>query len=227
MIILGEKQNTKRINMMRQFIDTAFQMAQEEGFNAITVRNLASKTNYNSSTIYYYFSNFDTLLTFVALKYLSQFFKELWHIRQNYVNSIDLFLKTFDTFIKFVIKYPQQFQALILNDAIELDEVLKIYYEIYPDGHIREYSTFPIIRKNGITSVPTLELCISHGHIKAKSRDKIIELMDSIFYTLIKKSLTTTDVKELSDIENRYNEYLRLFIQCYKTPIGILNCPDI
>lgn len=223
---MTEKHNIKRITMMRQFIDTAFQMAQEENFEALTVRNLAAKTNYNSSTIYYYFSNFDNLLTFVALKYLSEFFKELWYIEQNYVNSIDLFVKTFKILIKYVIKYPQQFQILLLgNDEIILEEVLKIYYQIYPDGHIREHTSFPMIKRGNITSIPTLELCISHGHIKAKSRDKILELMESIFYTLIKKALTTTDDEGLLDIENRYNEYVRLFIQCYKTPLGILHTP--
>lgn len=214
--------------MMRQFIDTAFRMAQEERFDAITVRNLASKTNYNSSTIYYYFSNFDNLLTFVSLSYLSEFFKELWHVEQNYINSIDLYLKTFEIFIKYAVKYPQQFQTLtFLNEQVELEEVLKVYRQIYPDGHIREHSSFPIIRRNGITYIPTLELCISHGHIKAKSRNKIIELMESIFQSLIKKALSVNSQKDLIDIENRYNEYLRLFIQCYKTPIGILHYTDI
>lgn len=225
---LAKKYNKKRIDMMRHFIDAAFRIAQEESFDSITVRNLASKTNYNSSTIYYYFSNFNTLLAFVSLKYLSEFFKELWHIEQNYINSIDLYLKTFEIFIKYVIKYPQQFQTLTFcSDNIQMEEILKIYYVIYPDGHIRKYSTFPIFKKNGITSVPTLELCIAHGHIKAKSRYKIVELMESIFQSLIKKAMSTNDKEELIDIENRYNEYIRLFIQCYKTPIGILSYTNI
>lgn len=225
---MAQKYNKKRIDIMRHFIDTAFRMAQEESFDTITVRNVASSTNYNISTIYYYFSNFETLLTFVSLKYLTEFFKELWHIEQNYINSIGLFVKTFEVFIKYVIKYPKQFEILILGTgSMELEDILSTYYHIYPDGHIRENSTFPLLRKHGVMSIPTLELCIAHGHIKAKSKDKIIELIESVFQSLIKKCLSTTDADELIDIENRFNEYILLFIGCYKTPISILNYTDV
>jgi len=220
---MAEKNNKKRIDMMRIFVDAAYRITMEDSFDVLTVRSLAKETNYNNSTIYYYFQNFDYLQAYVSIRYLNEFFTDLWYLEQNYINGMDLFIRTLEILIKYIIKYPRLFKVLLLETRyFTIDELLDTYRCIYPGGHIREDSRFPIVKVDGKTVIKVLDICIQHGHIKAKSRNKIIELVESILTTLVYKAIDAHE-NEKADMEARFNEYVYLFTRFYKTPISILS----
>ncbi|MCT4594791.1 MAG: TetR/AcrR family transcriptional regulator [Anaeromicrobium sp.] len=214
----------KRIDVMGQFIDTAFRIAQKESFTSISVRRLAKDTNYNSSTLYYYFKSFENLMAYVSLKYLGGFYKEQWLIEETYINSTDRYIRTWELFIKYAIKYPNQFNMLIFGKCSkDLEEIFKTYSEIYPNEQVLDYSLFPIFRnRDNHCEIPLLDQCIGHGYVKSKSKTKIIELMESILKTLIEKAIDTVDETTLEDLAKRNNEYVRMFLSHYQTPIGII-----
>lgn len=218
----------KQIDMMRMFIDAGYQITLEEDYEALSVRSLATKTNYNKASIYYYFPNFEYYRLFVSLKYLNSFFNEMENAEKNYVNSLDLYVKTFKILIHYIIEYPYQFELLLFTDLPStLDETFEIYGQIYPSSSVGSEKRFPLYRFEDNVQIPLLDLCISHGHIKSKSRTKVIELTESVLNTLIDKAKSADEDIYKKALYDRFTEYIYLFIEFYKTPIGILNFKEI
>lgn len=220
--------NKKRLDTVRYFVDVGYRISEKEGFSSITVRNLAKEANYNSSSIYYYFPDFDYLLHYVALRYLNNFFNKLHNIEEDYINSLDLHVKVFNNFISSIVQFPEQFQNIIYSKHFnQIEDILDNYSIIYPNQYKKNIIIFPILEKNNKAIIPTLDLCVCSGYIKAKSKYKIIELTDSIIHSLILNAQSIDNPKELKNIENRYKEYIFMFIQNYKTPIGMLDYTEL
>lgn len=220
---MKENNTKKRRNTMRQFIDTAYKIVQEEPYDSISVRGLAKETHYNSSTLYYYFENIEHLMTYVSVKYLSGFFSEQRYIEQNHINSIDRFLKTWKALIKYGFRYPDQYYMLFYGDySNRLTEVLQTFENLYTNELTPLTKSFPLIKsEDGSTNMPILDLCIAHGHIKAQSREKLIELIDMLFKSMLLKAKEEKEAKAIIDMEKRMMEYMRLFLKSYQTPIGM------
>ncbi len=213
----------KRRNIMRKFIDTAYQLMQEENYENISVRQLAKNTHYNISTLYYYFDNIEHLMTYVSIKYLNRFINEQINVNQNYMNSIDKFLKIWKLLTKYAFKYPDQYYMIFFGDySNKMYNILETYEKLYPVEYTFEIKNMPLIKTNeGQTIMPLLDLCIAHGHIKAQDKSKLIEIIEIIFKGMLEKAKNESDKNEIEDMENNMIEYLKLFLKSYQTPIGM------
>lgn len=218
---MKEKSPPKKHATMAQYIEAVNALSDEVGFKNVTVRNVAVDTNYNSSNIYYYFENFYTLMSFVALRRLEGFFRELCDIEDDYVNCIDLSMRTFKAMISHLTKQPEVFRLLVMENA-NLREIMETYAAIYPDSAVARHPMFPIMKSDGTAEIYALDLCISHGYIRISSKYKLTELILSVTGTMIEKASASNDEERIR-IEERFIEYIGLFVQFYQTPISMLS----
>ena len=72
-----DRKQMYRQQTMGYFINAALEIIEEEGIDSLSIRKTAEKAGYNSATLYHYFSDFEELRIFSAMKYLDQYAKDL------------------------------------------------------------------------------------------------------------------------------------------------------
>lgn len=68
-----DRKEQLRKRMMAKFIISADEIMQKEGFDKITIRNVAQLAGYNSATLYNYFDDLDHLLFYMSMRYLAEY----------------------------------------------------------------------------------------------------------------------------------------------------------
>ncbi|MFW6036091.1 MAG: TetR/AcrR family transcriptional regulator [Halothermotrichaceae bacterium] len=219
---MNNKITKKRKKVMRRFINTTEQILQEESYDNLSVRKIAGESNYTCATLYYYFEDLNDLMTYVSLKYLMGFITQQKQIENNYIDSIDKFIKTWKIFINHAFKNPNQYYLLFYGDySIKLLKIIEIYKELYPANNRFSLNDLPIVRTpENKFILPHLELCIAHGHIKAHKKNIIIEGIEMIFKGMLQKIIKQKNINS-REMKEQMMEYIKLFLRSYKTPIGM------
>ena len=215
--MLKQRTHTRKQLVMAQFVEEGYQLSEEIGYENLTVRALTSRLNYNSSMVYYYFSNFDNLLKLIAIHYLTPFEEELCRIQMRYAfDSTAMLLHSLDAFVASAVDYPRQFQVLYRGGSSwTLEEALEVYHSIFSDAEVCQ--TYPVMTTQAGPEIPLLDMCILQGRFKIKSRDKLTELIGCISDSLIEKAVLARN-EEKPMLRTRFCEYMRLFFEHYSAP---------
>ena len=83
---------------MGYFINAALEIIEEEGIDSLSIRKTAEKAGYNSATLYHYFSDFEELRIFSAMKYLDQYAKDLPAYLEPVTRPLERYLKIWECF---------------------------------------------------------------------------------------------------------------------------------
>lgn len=99
---------------MRYFIEATLKIIEEEGAENLTIRKVSDLADYNSATLYNFFSSPDKLLAFSSLSYLKYYSNDL----KNYLlTSIQTYYKIFpDDLEDFE---AAKFRAMLIGETIE------------------------------------------------------------------------------------------------------------
>lgn len=130
---ISNKEMQKK-RMLSYFIEATQQIMEEEGLENISIRKIAKRAGYNSATIYNYFTDIDQLILLASMKYFRNYTIALSkHIRED-GDPYQNFLNVWNFFCDTSLEYPQIFYNLFFNKhSAHLDEIVKIYYGIFPD----------------------------------------------------------------------------------------------
>jgi AcrR family transcriptional regulator len=121
---------TERI--MRYFIDAAAEMIETEGLDQVTIRKVAERAGYTSSTAYNYFKEFSHLLFFACMKYTKDYIKELPEYLSKGDNTIEKWLQSWVCFCNHSFKNPEIYAMIFLSNLGEDSEKLLIqYFSLY------------------------------------------------------------------------------------------------
>ena len=125
-----------RMRMMSSFITAADEIMKEEGFDRITIRNVAQKAGYNSATLYNYFEDLDHLLFYMSMGYLAEYNESLVKIMTDYKDPMERYLKIWSVFIDQSFVKPQIFYQIFFSPKYRnhLYDTMRSYYQIFPEG---------------------------------------------------------------------------------------------
>jgi len=129
-----KKDDIKKIRTLRLFIDATAQIIEDEGIEGVTIREVAKITGYNSATIYNYFDNCNELISFAAMKFISDYVQAMPEYIAEANNALEEFLAVWQCFCEYCFQDPQIYYAIFTADIGDKPEdLIKDYYTLFPD----------------------------------------------------------------------------------------------
>lgn len=129
------KKEALRKQMMAKFIIAADEILQTEGFDKITIRNVADLAGYNSATLYNYFEDLDHLLFYMSMRYLAEYSRSVERVAAHYKTALERYLGIWAFFIDQSFEKPKMFYEIFFSPKYRnlLDVTMRDYYQIFPE----------------------------------------------------------------------------------------------
>ena len=206
----------KTLRTMDYFITAADEIIKEVGMENTTVRKIAKKAGYNSSTIYNYFNDLDHLIFFTKITHLEEYTERLYKEISDDIHPLEQFVKIWRIFSEEAFKNPHDYYDLFFSKySFELSESLNLYYKIYPErlntknDRLKAMLNEKDIYKRNMT---LMNDCIESGcFINKRDAKKINELMILTFRGLLNKYLETGS-KDYTGYTEKFMEYLDILL---------------
>lgn len=132
-----DRKQMYRQQTMSYFINAALEIIEEEGIDSLSIRKTAEKAGYNSATLYHYFSDFEELRIFSAMKYLDQYAKDLPAYLEQVTRPLERYLKIWECFCLHSFSHPDIFWLLFFKHADtnwDFSYYFHAYYDIFPES---------------------------------------------------------------------------------------------
>ncbi|MEW8957024.1 TetR/AcrR family transcriptional regulator, partial [Clostridium sp.] len=127
-----EKIDIKKRRMMKYFIEAAREIIDNEGIEKVTIRKVASRAGYNSSTLYNYFDNLEHLTFFAVFHYFQDYTNDIGNKLKYSRNSMERFFIIWESFCLYSFKYPKIYKTMFFGEFNRsIDESIKAYYKIF------------------------------------------------------------------------------------------------
>ncbi|MCR6112513.1 TetR/AcrR family transcriptional regulator [Bacillus sp. A301a_S52] len=128
------KKEIQRARMWRYFLDAATDVIEEEGIQNVTIRKIADRAGYTSSTAYNYFKDLSHLKFFAAMRFTTDYLNELPDYMAKGKNTVDKWLYAWECFCKHSFEQPEIYSVIFMgNLGVEPEELLDHYYDVYKD----------------------------------------------------------------------------------------------
>lgn len=123
----------KKQNLIN-FIHATQQLMETEDIDNVSIRKIASKTNFHNSTIYLYFEDLDQLIMLASVKYFTEYSHALMLHGQKYTPPNENFIDIWSLFIDATLKKPKIFYNFFFGSKSgHLQDFLIQYYELFPE----------------------------------------------------------------------------------------------
>ncbi|WP_101842066.1 TetR/AcrR family transcriptional regulator [Halobacillus sp. Marseille-P3879] len=133
----SNKKNIQRARMWRYFLDAATEMIEEEGIDNVTIRKIADRAGFTSSTAYNYFKDLSHLKFFAAMRFTKDYIEELPRYIEKGNNTIEKWLYSWECFCKHSFDQPKIYSVIFMDDLGSVpQDLLNDYYNIYQNDLI-------------------------------------------------------------------------------------------
>ncbi|ENH95830.1 TetR family transcriptional regulator [Gracilibacillus halophilus YIM-C55.5] len=174
------RKEIQRARMWRYFLDAATDVIQEEGIDHFTIRKIADKAGFTSSTAYNYFKDLSHLKFFAAMRFMSDYLEELPTYLEKGSNTVEKWLYSWECFCKHSFEQPKIYSVIFMDNLGSIpEELLDHYYQIYendliglPDG-VKEIIMEQSFAKR---SALFIQSAVDEGFIKEEDIDHISDM---------------------------------------------------
>ncbi|MBB6453945.1 AcrR family transcriptional regulator [Salirhabdus euzebyi] len=174
------RKEIQRARMWRYFLDAATEVIEEEGLEQVTIRKIAKRAGYTSSTAYNYFKDLSHLKFFAAMRFTTDYISELPLYLKKGTNTIDSWLYSWECFCKHSFNRPEIYAIIFMDDlGGSVDELLEDYYEIYQEDLIGLPEEIkPIVLELNFSkrSMLYLQKAVDEGFILQKDVDLLADM---------------------------------------------------
>ncbi len=115
---IKERKEREKSNMRKTILDTAHKLFVQKGFDATSIRNIASAIEYSPATIYLYFSDKNEILFHLQERAYENFLEkinEFSFMKDHFSRLKKLSL----SYIEFARRNPAQYELLFFNNPYE------------------------------------------------------------------------------------------------------------
>ncbi|UOQ92899.1 TetR/AcrR family transcriptional regulator [Halobacillus shinanisalinarum] len=131
------RKEIQRARMWRYFLDAATDVIENEGIDNVTIRKIADKAGYTSSTAYNYFQDLSHLKFFAAMRFTKDYIEDLPHYMEKGNNTVEKWLYAWECFCKYSFEQPQIYSVIFINNLGSIPEdLLENYYKVYQNDLI-------------------------------------------------------------------------------------------
>lgn len=131
-VLKTNRKEIQRARMWRYFLDAASDLIGEKGLHNITIREIADRAGFTSSTAYNYFRDLSHLKFFAVMRYTNSYLKELQLYMDKGTNTVDKWLYAWECFCKHSFHDPEIYSLLYIENIGDIPkDLVKNYYQIY------------------------------------------------------------------------------------------------
>lgn len=116
------KKETRQSLIKQEFITAAKQIIENDSLEAVSARNIAKISGYSYATLYNYFKDIDTLLTYVGIDYLEESYKYITVGLDKIVSNRDKIIHCSKKYFEYMTKNPSVFKIIFINNYGEVTE---------------------------------------------------------------------------------------------------------
>lgn len=121
-----DNKEIQRKRMMRYFIDAAKEIIMTDGIKGLTARRVGEKAGYSYATIYNYFNDLSTLLTYCAFDFFEDCYDYMISFKNDEKDPKDQTIIYACAYFEYFAKHPDIFQlTFVENLEKSLGELLK------------------------------------------------------------------------------------------------------
>ena len=114
----------KNERMKQIFIDSAKTIIKEKGLKFVSAREISKISGYSYTTLYNYFENIDSLLTYVAVDYLEESYQEMLQALKGTNDIKKKIIVASKTYFSFMYNHPSIFKIVFINDfGVEVESM--------------------------------------------------------------------------------------------------------
>lgn len=111
---IAERKGREKAERETLIVATARQIAEAEGWEAVTIRRLAREIEYSQPVLYAHFSNRDDIVAAVALQGFSELAAQLGEAVAKAASPQDALLRTSATYLDFALSRPALYEAMFV-----------------------------------------------------------------------------------------------------------------
>lgn len=132
-----KRKEIQTARMWRYFLDAMSELIEEKGLHNITVREVADRAGYTSSTVYNYFRDLSHLKFFAVMRQTDSYFKELPDYMDKGENTVEKWLYAWECFCKHSFEQPEVYSMLYVESLGSVpEELMERYYQTYANEMI-------------------------------------------------------------------------------------------
>jgi len=211
---IRQRQRTTRI-----FIESAVEIINNEGFDALTVRKVADHAAYNSATIYNYFDNLEHLKSMTAMMFMKDYTDELDACISPCKNSYEINEKVWSCFYKHTYRKPQIYQSIFGHgNNKKHTSYINEFYTLFPDHlYVASDSIKGMLVEENLfdRTMFLLKECSKDGYFKEDDLASIYEILFFIYKGMLNQLLNTDEIISEDDFVKKANEYNHRIFESY------------
>lgn len=123
----------KSRHIKQEYVDTAYRILSEEGFEEVTIRRLAKETGRNSALLYYYFDSLRQLISVASIRYLVEYYDVLSTVENKHDESLEINLQSWICLAWFAFRNVPIYENFFLYDIDTSEKALHKYFSIFPE----------------------------------------------------------------------------------------------
>lgn len=132
-----DRKGIQRARMWRYFLNAAIEVIEDEGIKHVTIRKIAARAGYTSSTVYNYFKDLSHLKFFAAMRFTSEYLEQLPSYLEKGDNTVDKWLYSWQCFCEHSFAQPTIYSMIFMDNLGSIpEELLDHYYQIYEEDLI-------------------------------------------------------------------------------------------
>lgn len=127
-----KRKEIQTARMWRYFLDAASELIKEKELHQITIREIADRAGYTSSTVYNYFRDLSHLKFFAVMRYTNRYIKDLPLYMERGNNTVEKWLHGWECFCKHSFDLPEIYSLLYIENLGTIpEELMQNYYQVY------------------------------------------------------------------------------------------------
>ncbi len=111
-----ERKELQRARMWKYFLDAATEVIEEEGIEQMTIRKIADRAGFTASTAYNYFKDLAHLKFFAAMRFTSDYVKDLPDYLGLGKNIVEKWLYSWECFCKHSFEQPEIYSTIFMDN---------------------------------------------------------------------------------------------------------------
>lgn len=172
------------------YINTAYNIMKEHGFNSVSIRKIASKLGVSSTSLYRHFDSLEQLKIYASLRYLRSYISDVKRLGYDAIFSIEGYFDYWKLFVKYSFEEPEAYDLVFFRQHnYSLENLFNDYYTIFTEelfdlnDALLEWITLSHINTRCFI---TLKNAINDESISEETIQKIADIHTYIYKGMLK-----------------------------------------
>lgn len=212
-VLSSKRKELQRARAWRYFLDATWDLIQIKGLNKITVREIADRAGYTTSSVYNYFKELSHVKFFAVMRATNPYVKDLPKYLEKGDNIIDKWLYAWECFAKHSYELPDIYFLLYVENLGTIPEnLIETYYSIYEHEHVGlSDKVASIMKQHNISLRSSLYIqgAVEEGYIAEEDVEFLAETTMLIWTGMLTNYLNLRNKYSKEEVTKRTMNYVK------------------